>query len=116
MGASDKAGAVQFAHAAGIDPASPAFHASETIYGANSKGMASREGPIGTVSFAGLAVHDVQAKVMDLPVFETFGIGGKPAMIFGLDLMQRFRLVYDHQAKRFWFDESTCKPHLDQEH
>jgi len=48
-----------FARAAGIDPASPAFHPSETIYGANSKGMASREGPIGTVGFAGLKVPNV---------------------------------------------------------
>lgn len=99
-----------FARAAGIDPASAAFHDGETIYGANSKGMASRIGPIGTVRFAGLEVAGVQAKVMDLPVFDTFGIGNGPAMIFGLDLMQGFRLIYDHQAKRFWFDESTCKP------
>jgi len=100
----------RFARAAGIDPASSAFHDSETIYGANSKAMPSRKGPIGTVSFAGLDVPDAQAKVMDLPVFDSFGIGSGPAMIFGLDLMRSFRLVYDHEAKRFWFDESTCRP------
>lgn len=100
----------QFAHAAGIDPSSSAFHDSETIYGANSKGMPSRKGPIGTVSFAGLEVPNAQAKVMDLPVFDSFGIGNGPAMIFGLDLMRDFRLVYDHEAKRFWFDQSKCTP------
>lgn len=47
---------------------------------------------------------------MDLPVFNTFGIGNGPAMIFGLDIMQGYRLVYDHDAKQFWFDESTCTP------
>ncbi|MDR3447487.1 pepsin/retropepsin-like aspartic protease family protein [Dyella sp.] len=99
-----------FVRAAGLDPASSAFHDSETIYGANSKGMPSRKGPIGTVGFAGLEASNVQARVMDLPVFNTFGIGNGPAMIFGLDIMQGYRLVYDHDAKRFWFDESTCTP------
>lgn len=98
----------RFARAAGIDPASSAFHDSETIYGVNSKAMPSRKGPIGSVGFADLTVPDAQAKVMDLPVFDSFGIGNGPAMIFGLDLMQGFRLVYDHDAKRFWFDESKC--------
>jgi predicted aspartyl protease len=98
-----------FARAAGIDPTSSRFHDAETIYGANSKGMPSRKGPIGTVSFAGLDVRNAQARVMDLPVLDSFGIGNGPAMIFGLDLMQNFRLIYDHEAKQFWFDASTCK-------
>lgn len=98
-----------FALAAKIDPASPRFHDSDTVYGANAKGMSSRKGPIGTVGVAGLSVNNAQARVMDLPVLESFGIGHGPAMIFGLDLMRDYRLIYDHQAKRFWFDESTCK-------
>jgi hypothetical protein len=28
----------------------------------------------------------------------------KPAMIFGINAMQGLRVIYDHQAKRFWFD------------
>jgi hypothetical protein len=71
--------------------------------------MSARQGPIGTVNFAGLSVAHAQARVMDLPVLDSFGIGSGPAMIFGLDLMQGFRLVYDHEAKRFWFDESKCQ-------
>jgi hypothetical protein len=30
-------------------------------------------------------------------------------MILGMDLMQGHRLVYDHEAKRFWFAPSLCK-------
>jgi predicted aspartyl protease len=99
----------KFAEAAGIDTSSPGFHDSDIVYGANSKGMSARQGPIGTVNFAGLSVAHAQARVMDLPVLDSFGIGSGPAMIFGLDLMQGFRLVYDHEAKRFWFDESKCQ-------
>jgi len=29
-------------------------------------------------------------------------------MIMGLDLMAGHRLVYDHEAKVFWFDRSRC--------
>ena len=97
----------QFATAAGIDPSSAAFAAGETIYGANSKGMESRVGPIGTVRFADVTIPDARAQLMDLPVFPSFGFDG-PAMIFGIDLMRDIRLVYDHQAKRFWFDRSRC--------
>lgn len=98
----------QFARAAGIDPSSPSFRDSGDIFGANSKAMPSRKGPIGTVRFAGVEVRDATARVIDLPVFTSFGLGGRPAMILGLDLMQGHRLVYDHEAKRFWFDTSRC--------
>ena len=29
-------------------------------------------------------------------------------MILGMDLMQGYRLVYDHEAKQFWFTPSSC--------
>jgi hypothetical protein len=97
-----------FAAAAHIDPASAAFRDSDPVYGANSKAMTSRKGPIGTVSFAGISVAHAEARVMDLPVFQTFGVGDGPAMILGMDLMQGHRLVYDHEEKRFWFTHSAC--------
>lgn len=98
----------QFARAAGIDPSSPSFRDAGDIFGANSKAMPSHKGPIGTVRFAGVEVRNATARVIDLPVFTSFGIGDRPAMILGLDLMQGHRLVYDHDTKRFWFDTSRC--------
>jgi predicted aspartyl protease len=109
-GSSDTRINAQFLRAAGIDPASASFRDAEPIFGVNSTAMPSRKGPIGTVRFAGLEVSGAEARAMDLPVFKTWGLGDGPAMILGLDLMQGHRLVYDHDAKRFWFDISTCKP------
>ena len=97
----------QFARAAHIDPQAAAFADGEIIYGANSKGMASRVGPIGTVRIGDMAITNAKAEVIDVPILPSFGLNG-PAMIFGLDLMRDIRLVYDHQAKQFWFDRSRC--------
>ena len=98
-----------FARAAGIDPASAAFRDAEPIFGVNSNPVPSRKGPVGAVRFAGLEARNTELRVIDLPVFRSFGFGDGPAMILGLDLMMGHRLVYDHEAKRFWFDASTCR-------
>jgi hypothetical protein len=97
-----------FAAAAGIDPTSSTFRDADIIYGVNSRGMPSRKGPVGTVWFAGVEVHDAEARVMDLSSYETFGIAERPAMTLGLDLMQGYRLIYDHEAKHLWFRPSAC--------
>src|SRR5580658_699044 len=97
-----------FAAAAHIDPSSPAFRDADLIFGIKTKGTVSRIGPIGTVRFAGITVTQAEARVIDLPVFGTFRRGGPPAMILGMDLMSGYRLVYDHEAKRFWFTPSSC--------
>jgi hypothetical protein len=98
----------RFAAAAHIDPSSVDFKATDPLYGANSKAMSSKKGPLGTIAFAGVEVQDVQGRVMDLPVFETFGMADAPAMILGEDVMSEFRLIYDHQEKRIWFLHSAC--------
>jgi hypothetical protein len=97
-----------FAKAAGIDPSSPQFHDADLVYGANSKPMQSRQGPIGSVSFAGVVVPNAEARVMDLPVFRTFRVDDPNVMILGSDLMAGYRLVYDHEARRFSFTHSHC--------
>jgi Aspartyl protease len=97
-----------FAAAAHIDPSSSTFRDADLIFGFKSKGTVSRIGPIGSVQFAGITVLHAEARVMDLPMFGTFHPGGPPAMILGMDLMKEHRLVYDHEAKRFWFTPSSC--------
>jgi hypothetical protein len=97
-----------FAAAAHIDPSSPTFRDADLIFGFKSKGTVSRIGPIGSVQFAGITVADAEARVIDLPVFGAFRAGGPPAMILGMDLMKGYRLVYDHEAKHFWFTPSSC--------
>ncbi len=98
----------RFAAAAGIDPASSTFRDADLTYGANSKGMPSRKGPVGIIRFAGVEVRNAEARVMDLSSYETLGIADRSVMTLGQDLMQGYRLIYDHQAKQFWFQSSTC--------
>jgi hypothetical protein len=74
----------------------------------NSDATPSRKGPVGTVRFAGLEIPDAEVRVIDMPVYKSFGFGDGPAKILGLDLMAGYRLVYDHEAKLFWFDRSKC--------
>jgi predicted aspartyl protease len=98
----------RFAAAAHIDTSSADFKDADPLYGANSKAMSSRKGPLGTIAFAGVEVQGVQGRVVDLPVFETFGMADAPAMMLGADVMSGFKLIYDHQDKRVWFLPSAC--------
>ena len=97
-----------FARVAGVDPAGPAFRDAEPIFGANSKAAPSRIGPVGQVRFAGITLANATARVMDLAAFRSAGVGER-VMILGTDLMQDYRLVYDHAAKRIWFGASACR-------
>jgi predicted aspartyl protease len=97
-----------FAKAAGIDATGPAFRDGEPIFGFKSKAAPSRIGPVGQVRFAGAAMTNVTARVMDLAAFHSAGVGER-VMILGTDLMQDRRLVYDHAAKRVWFGASACR-------
>ncbi|MBN8809406.1 MAG: aspartyl protease family protein [Sphingomonas sp.] len=98
-----------FARAAHLDVDGPSFRPGETIYGAASKATETREGRVKELAFAGRRVNDLTVRVADLSVFRSFGIGNGPAMILGINAMMGQRLVYDHQAKRFWFDRPHCK-------
>ena len=97
-----------FARAAGIDAASSRFRDGAAIFGANSRKMVPRAGPVGTVSFGGIAVAHARAQVIDLPVLKA-DFKGKPAMLLGADLLGRFRVIYDHSARKIWFRRSQCK-------
>lgn len=98
----------RFASAAGVDTMSASFRDADLIYGADSHSVASRKGPVKEINFAGMQVLAAEVRVVDLPVLDSFGIGKEPAMILGIDLMRSYRLIYDHQAKNFWFGKSEC--------
>lgn len=98
-----------FARSAGLDVDGPGFGPGETLYGAASSATPTREGKVDATSFAGGTVRGLTVRVVDLSVFKTWGLDKKPAMIFGINAMRGLRVVYDHQAKRFWFDRSRCK-------
>lgn len=98
-----------FARSAGLDVNGSDFGPGATLYGAALKAAKTREGKVRTVVFAGNTVRELTVRVADLKVFKSWGLENKPAMIFGMNAMQSFRVVYDHHAKRFWFDRSRCK-------
>jgi predicted aspartyl protease len=97
----------EYAKAAGVDASTAAFHDADPIYGANSKALSSRIGPVGQIRFAGVSVPNAVVRVMDLSALQGAGVGDH-MMILGTDLMRGHRLVYDHRAKRIWFGASRC--------
>lgn len=98
-----------FARAAHLDVGGPSFGKGETLYGAASQATETREGKVREVMFAGRRTNGLTVRVADLSVFKSFGFGEGPAMILGINAMMGQRLVYDHQAKQFWFDRFRCK-------
>jgi len=97
-----------FAKAAGVDVASDAFRDGPPARGAVQNPVASRIGPIGTVSFAGLVRQNVVARVADLPVFDDDGYTNGHAFNIGVDILHGVRLTVDYSARRFWVAPSVC--------
>ena len=99
----------RFAKAAGLDIDSPAFHPADAIYGISAtEGIVPKAGPIGTLGFGDMRLDKVQGEVIDIKTFaEDFG--DAPVIQVGTDLMGRFRLVYEHDANRFWLTPSRCR-------
>jgi predicted aspartyl protease len=97
-----------FARSASLDVNGSAFGPGETLYGAAARSTETREGKVGTVTFAGNTIKGLTVRVADLAVFKSWGLENEPAMIFGINALEGLRVIYDHQAKRFWFDHSRC--------
>jgi predicted aspartyl protease len=98
-----------FARSAGLDVHGAEFRPGETLYGVASRATETREGKVAMMAFAGGRIKGLTVRVADLEVFKAWGLENKPAMIFGINAMQGLRVIYDHQARRFWFDRSRCK-------
>jgi len=96
------------AQAAGLKLSSGKFHAANARYGVGAVRMVSKQGPLGSIQIGQMTIPAVQGEVIDLPSLKEL-YGDRPAMIIGVDLLQRFRLVYEHSQNRFWLCSSTCK-------
>jgi predicted aspartyl protease len=90
------------ARAAGITPNTPGLVEDSAIQGATNNAVASRRGPIGTVELGGIRRDGVSARIVDLPVFEAFGVADRPAMILGMDLLKDVHLIADFPAGKVW--------------
>ena len=98
----------KFADLAGVNTTSKDFKQGSPLNGASGSEITSKIGPIGRVRATGLVVDHAQGRVMDLSVFQVWGLTDRPAMIFGMDQMKSYRLIYDHSQRRFWFTHSEC--------
>jgi predicted aspartyl protease len=88
----------------GLDPA--ALPHGETIHGATNVPVHTSIARVPEVRIGGWRLADAPALVADVPVFATFGLADKPAVILGLDWLESTRLVVDFPARRVWFEQS----------
>jgi predicted aspartyl protease len=92
----------RFARAAGLHPRSPSLKDDGAIQGATNNAVAAKRGIVGTVELGGIRRTSVSARVVDLPVFEAFGVADRPAMILGMDLLKDVHLVADFPNATVW--------------
>jgi predicted aspartyl protease len=90
----------RFAEAAGVASLGPA----EMLHGAAAIPQQLQGGKLGAFELAGRTTPQIEGRVADLEVFETFGLAHSPAMILGLDRLGGQRLVIDYPRNRIWFD------------
>lgn len=63
---------------------------------------------IGTIRFSELCVRNARALATDFPIFETLGLYTTPAMIIGLDLLDRGQIQVDFGTGTFNVDSSAA--------
>lgn len=78
----------------------------DTIQGATNRAVTTHEAIVPAVDLGRRRLTDVPVLVADLPVFEAFGVADRPAVILGLDWLERTRMVIDFPAKLVWFEPS----------
>jgi predicted aspartyl protease len=86
----------------GLDPTSLAK--GDVIQGATNKAIDTGAARISNVYLGGQVLADAPVLVADLPVFEAFGVSGRPAIILGLDWLDKTRMVIDFPARQVWFE------------
>lgn len=86
----------------GLDPAKLAK--GDTIQGATNKAVETGATSISDVHLGERTLEKAPVLVADLPVFEAFGVADRPAIILGLDWLDRTRMIVDFPARRVWFE------------
>jgi predicted aspartyl protease len=85
----------------GLDPAKLAK--GDTIQGATNNAIETGSTSIADVHLGERQLADAPVLVADLPIFEAFGVAGRPAIILGLDWLEKTRMVIDFPARLVWF-------------
>jgi hypothetical protein len=88
--------------ALGIDP--EAIAKGDVIQGATNTAIETGATEVANVQLGERALASAPVLVADLPVFDTFGVADRPAVILGLDWLTHTRLIVDFPARRVWFE------------
>jgi predicted aspartyl protease len=86
----------------GLDPAKLAK--GDTIQGATNKAVETGATRVADVHLGDRVLADAPVLVADLPVFEAFGVADRPAIILGMDWLDKTRMVIDFPGRKVWFE------------
>lgn len=85
----------------GLNPGSVSV--GDVIQGATNTPLESARAFIHTVDIGNRKLSNIPVFVADLPVFEAFGVDQQPALILGLDWLEKMRMVIDFPEQKVWF-------------
>lgn len=88
-------------HMLGLDPTK--LEKGDTVRGATNRAVEMSATQIEDVHLGSRVLATAPVQVADLPVFEAFGVNGGPAVILGLDWLEKTRMVIDFAANKVWF-------------
>jgi hypothetical protein len=91
----------------GLDPAKLAK--GDTIQGATNVAVETGATRVSGVQLGSRRLADAPVLVADLPVFEAFGVAGVPAVILGLNWIEKTRMIVDFPQQKVWFVASGAE-------
>jgi hypothetical protein len=70
-------------------------------------------GQVAEIRLGAISIHDFPIAFADLPPFKVFGLGDRPALLIGTDILQSFRRVsLDFEARKVRFQMRRCGSEL----
>lgn len=79
----------------------------DTIQGATNRAVETGAARVDSVRLGGVRIGPSPVLVADLPVFEAFGVADRPAVILGLDWLEKTRMLIDFPSSLVWFQEPS---------
>ena len=81
---------------------SSSIMAGDVIHGATGNPVQAGSATVSKVKIGNCLLTDMPVQVVDLPVFELFGVAEKPAVVLGLDWLGETGLIVDFPQRRVW--------------
>lgn len=88
------------ARSLGVTPDDEDLERADAVKGATQHATASVAKTFDRIAVGEAEFRSRRLRIADLPVFETVGLAGRPAMILGIDLLADRRFVVDYQQRR----------------